>query len=176
MDIIDQVEGLYRIIPLKLLRRTEGVSFDVIPQNLIPKIDAVDRVIHENGAISPGTIESVERPWYMHTHQDDNLIVLHGIRYVDIYTPSHGKVESFECAPHHIKKNGKVIHDGPGMLVWPVGVFHRVKSCEKDGSASVNLATHYKSFDIRTNFSIYDLNTETGEYKVIREGHEDQFM
>ena len=104
------------------------------------------------------------------------LIVLHGIRNVDIYTPSHGNVETFECAPHAIRKNGEVIHDGPGMLVWPVGVFHRVKSCEKDGSASVNLATHYEGFDIRTNFSIYDLNTETGEYKVIREGHEDQFM
>jgi len=42
------------------------------------------------------------------------------------------------------------------------------------GSASLNFAVHTPGFDIRTNFSVYDLNTETGEYRVIREGHLDQ--
>jgi hypothetical protein len=38
----------------------------------------------------------------------------------------------------------------------------------------VNFAVHYEGFDIRTNFDIFDLNTETGEFKVIRAGHLDQ--
>jgi len=92
----------------------------------------------------------------------------------DIYTHEHGKMESFVCRPHSIQKNGSTAWEGEAMLVWPRRVFHRIKSCDKDGSASLNFAVHYKGFDIRTNFNIYDLDTETGEYSVLREGHLDQ--
>lgn len=172
--IIEEVPGLYKILALKALRRTPKVYFDVIPEEHIPQIDAVDRVIHETGAISPGKIGEVERPWYMHPAQDDNLIVLQGRRFVDIYTNKHGKIESFEVTPHSVKKNGKIIFEGEAMLVWPRGVFHRIKTCDVEGSASVNLATHYDGFDIKNNFNIYELQEETGKFKVIREGYLDQ--
>lgn len=172
-NIIDEVEGLYRIIKLKEFRKTEGVSFDVMTRSMVPKVDAVDRVLHRGGAVSPGPVGDVDRPWYMHTSQDDNLIVLQGTRYVEVYTPAHGKIEKFVVEPNKIVHNGEVVYEGGAVLVWPVGVFHRIQSGE-DGSASVNLATHYEGFDIDTNFNIYDLNTETGEYKVIREGFKDQ--
>lgn len=168
------VPGLYRVIPLEILRRTPRVFFDKVDPNSFAHIDAIDRVIHEGGAISPGPIGDVARPWYMHPWQDDNLIVLHGTRYVDIYTKAHGKVESFEVTPNLVKHGGKVLHDGPAMLVWPRGVFHRIRSDEQTGSASINFAVHYDGFDIDTNFNIYDLDAETGEFKVIREGKEDQ--
>ena len=48
-------------------------------------IKGIDKVIHGPNSISPGPIENVKRPWYMHTHQDDNLMVLLGTRFVDIY-------------------------------------------------------------------------------------------
>lgn len=172
--VFDEVSGLYRIIRLRVLRRTPGVCFDVVPRGALPRIDAIDRVLHDRGAVSPGPVGDVERPWYMHPHQDDNLIVLHGIRYVDIYTTAHGKVESFTVTPHEIRRGDEVVFDGPAMLVWPRGVFHRVLSCEKQGSASLNFAVHYDGFDIRTNFSVYELRPETGQYRVIREGHLDQ--
>ncbi|OCC15159.1 hypothetical protein DBT_1279 [Dissulfuribacter thermophilus] len=38
----------------------------------------------------------------------------------------------------------------------------------------MNLAIHYPGIDPKTNFNIYDLNTETGEFTVIREGFRDQ--
>jgi putative methionine-R-sulfoxide reductase with GAF domain len=172
--VFAEVSGLYRIIPLKVLRRTPGVSFDVVPGKALPRVDALDRVIHQQGAVSPGPVGDVKRPWYMHTHQDDNLIVLHGTRYVEIYTVAHGEVESFTVTPHQIKKGDQTVFDGAALLVWPRGVFHRIRSCEKEGSASLNLAVHYPGFDIRTNFSVYDLNPETGQYHVIRQGHLDQ--
>ncbi len=172
--IIEEVADLYRIIRLNVLRRTPGVFFDTLPLDVLPRIDALDRVIHEGGAYSPGSIGDVKRPWYLHPAQDDNLMVLHGVRYVDIYTPAHGKIESFTITPHRIEKDGQVLFDGPAMLVWPCGVFHRVESCAEKGSASLNFAVHYDGFDLRTNFSIYDLNPDTGEYHVIREGHLDQ--
>jgi hypothetical protein len=60
------------------------------------------------------------------------------------------------------------------MLVWPCGVFHRIVSCPEQGSSSVNFAVHTYGFDIRTNFNIYDLDTESGQFKVIRAGYLDQ--
>ncbi|MGM0417712.1 MAG: hypothetical protein ACQEQS_03205 [Thermodesulfobacteriota bacterium] len=171
--IIDEVKGLYKIIKLEPFRKTSGVTFDILPKDAIPQIDSMDRVIHKQSAVSPGSISGVERPWYMHTHQADNLMVFFGERNVDIYSAEHGRVENFTVTPDFIEKNGEIIHEGGAMLVWPPNVFHRIKSGET-GSASLNLAVHYEGFDIRTNFNIYDLNTETGAYKVIREGFKDQ--
>jgi hypothetical protein len=172
-DIFKQVAGLYKIIPLKLFRKTPGVSFDILPREIVPKVDAVDRVIHTQDAVSPGPVGDVLEPWYMHPHQDDNLMVLQGVRHVDIYTRAHGKIESFVVTPDKIMQNGQTVYDGAALLVWWRGVFHRIKSGAQ-GSASVNLATHYEGIDMRTNFNIYDLNIETGNFRVIREGHLDQ--
>ena len=172
--IFEEIPGLYKIIKLNKLRRTPGVYFDYVPMDFLPRINAIDRVIHERGAVSPGPIDNVERPWYMHHYQDDNLIVLHGVRYIDIYSPEHGKVESFVVTPHSIHKNGELVFEGASMLVWPKGVFHRITSDKAMGSASLNFAVHYEGFNIKSNFSVYQLNTETGEHSVIREGHRDQ--
>ena len=115
----------------QVLRKTPGVSFDLVPTEVLPHIDGIDRVLHDGGAVSPGAVGDVSRPWYMHPHQDDNLIVLHGTRFVDIYTKAHGRVESFDVAPHQIRHGGKVVYDGAAMLVWPRSVFHRIRSDEK---------------------------------------------
>ena len=172
--ITEEIPGLYSIYKLNPLRKTEGVDFDNLPMEALPRIDAIDRVIHHTGAISPGSIGEVKRPWYMHPNQDDNLLVLTGTRYIDVYTPAHGKIESFVVTPGSVTHNGKLVVDGPAMLVWPRGVFHRIRSGE-EGSASVNFAVHYDTYNIDTNFNIYDLNTETGDFKSLRMGKEDQF-
>ncbi len=159
---------------LSRLRETPGVAFDVLPPRLVPRVDAIDRVIHAAGALSPGSVGEIERPWYMHPNQDDHLMVLDGKRYVDLYSPLVGRVISFEVEPDCVIRKDEVICQSASLLVWPRGVFHRIRSDAATGSRSVNLATHYPGFDIDTNFSIYDLNVETGEYHVIREGSADQ--
>lgn len=172
-QIIEEIEGLYKVIQLKKFRQTEGVVFDVLLKPMIPKIDSIDRVLHKNAAVSPGPVGGVEKPWYMHPAQADNLFVLEGVRYVEVYTKEHGKIERFTVSPYFIEHNGKKISDGSALLVWPTNVFHRIESGES-GSASINLATHSEGFDVKTNFNIYDLNTETGEYRLLREGYKDQ--
>jgi hypothetical protein len=171
--IIKEAKDFYKVIKLKEFRKTEGVTFDIMVQSMIPKIDAIDRVIHQKGAISPGTVGTVEKAWYMHTHQEDNLLVLHGERYVELYQPDYGKIERFIVTPDYIEHNGERILEGGGLVTWTTNVFHRITSGD-DGSASINLATHLEGFDIKTNFNIYDLNVETGEYKLLREGYKDQ--
>jgi len=164
---------MYRIIPLRTLRKTMGVLFDEIVPSDIPKISGIDRVIHKSNSISPGPIDNIKRPWYMHPSQDDNLLVLQGTRYIDIYSPMYRKKQSFIITPEKIWKNGKLYCNYPAMIVWPSGIFHRIISGE-EGSISVNFATRGKEYDINTNFNIYDLNIETGEYHIIKKGIEDQ--
>lgn len=173
MKIIAEQPGVYKIIELTLFRKTPGVTFDLFPLQAISHIDSIDRVLHDHNAVSPGPLGDILKPWYMHTAQEDNLIVLYGQRNVELYTPQHGKVERFCVTPDKIYHNGELIFEGGAVLVWPQDVFHRIVSGE-GGSASINLAVHNEGFDIKTNFNIYDLNIETGEYCVIREGHKDQ--
>ena len=171
-NVFAEIPDFYRIIPLKPLRRTPGVSFDNVPMEFLPRINAIDRVIHEQGAVSPGPVDQIDRPWYMHPSQDDNLIVLRGIRHVDIYVKARG-IRGFSVTPDQILQDGKVVYDGPAMLVWPRFVFHRIVS-GPEGSASLNFAVHYPGLDMRTNFNIYDLDVDTGSYRVVREGFRDQ--
>lgn len=171
--IIEEVTGLYRVVPLNVFRRTPGVFFDNVPTGAFPRISAIDRVIHVGDAISPGPVGKVERPWYMHPHQDDNLIVVHGVRYVELFTKKYDAIEHFTVAPEIIKHDDRVVYEGPAMLCWPRGVFHRVRSFE-EGSVAINFAVHHDGIDMRSNFNIYDLDLETGRFWVIRDANLDQ--
>jgi len=171
--IIEEVKDLYQVIQFEDFRKTPGVTFNILPQYIIKRADSLDRVIHGKSAVSPGPIDTIPRPWYMHDYQDDNLAVLSGTREVDIYSPAHGQIEHFTVTANDVYKNGHLIAKGGAMLVWPRGVFHRITSGE-DGSASINLAIHYDGWDVKNNFNIYDVNTETGTFKLIREGFKDQ--
>ncbi|MDP8298727.1 MAG: hypothetical protein P9L88_02315 [Candidatus Tantalella remota] len=169
-----EIKGLYKIIPMTSFRRTEGVSFDILPEEIVSCISGVDRVVHDGGAVSPGPLGGVDRPWYMHPYQQDHLMVLRGKRTTELYTAVHGVTETFEVLPECVKTGGKVIHDGPAILSWPCNVFHRIKSSDEEGSASLNFAARGEGFDIKTNFNIYGLDTKTGKFTVLREGYLDQ--
>lgn len=174
-NLIDEIPNLYKIYSLDIFRKTPGVLFDAFPLEIISRIDSIDRVLHQRSALSPGSVDGVERPWYMHPYQDDHLLVLSGTRFIELYSPEHGKVERFKFTPRSIYKNDKLLYDGGAILMWPHSVFHRIASGE-EGSASINFASHCSDFDYDTNFNIYSLNINTGEYRVIREGSKDQVM
>jgi hypothetical protein len=173
-EVIDEVEEFYRIVRLMPLRKTEGVLFDTIPISVFGRIDAIDRVVHDSGAISPGRVGDVKRPWYMHPSQDDHLMVLCGKRVVELYSRKYNQLLEFEITPEYVKKNGKVVFEGQAVVCWPRHVFHRVESSHEVGSYSLNFAVHHEAFDIATNFNIYELNTDSGEFKEIRRGELDQ--
>jgi hypothetical protein len=171
--IIDQVESLFKLISLLRFRRTDRVTFDMAPGSIFGKIGAVDKVVHAPGAHSPGAVNGVARPWYMHPHQEDNLMVINGHRVVQLYTPKHGKIEEFEVYPDRVVRNGELICEGTTILNFPCGVFHRIVSSDRDGSISMNFAIHDAKFDLDDNFNIYDLNPDTGEYIMLRPGSKD---
>jgi hypothetical protein len=167
--------GMFYIMPAKLLRKTPNVTFNNVP--IVEHLDAIDFVKHEANAISPA-IEgrSNETFWYMHTHQADNLLVITGTRLVELYTKENNRVEYFEVTKDYVKhlNEDKILFEGMSIFGWPKYVFHRVNSAA-DGSNSINFASYdEEGCDIKTNFNIYSLNTETGEYKIEREGFRDQ--
>jgi hypothetical protein len=173
MKKIDVIPGVAFIIPLNELRETPNVHFHDLPVELVKEVAVIDRVEHGVGAFSPiARNEPDLRPWYMHEHQEDNLLVLCGQRNIHLYTKAHGVVEEFEATPHFIKHKGAVVHQGPALLGWGTHVFHRVVS--PGGSISMNFARHFEGYDQTTNFNIYELNTATGEYSLVRVGADDQ--
>ncbi|MCD5380928.1 hypothetical protein LR004_03280 [Candidatus Gracilibacteria bacterium] len=171
-DVTDKVKGLFHIIPFKLLRHTDSVDFHSIPY--LDHVNAMERVIHEDGAKSPGKVGEVEEGWYMHAHQEDNLRTVSGVRHVELFHPffSKGNIEKFEISKDYIKHNGKIVCDGPGILGWPTGVYHRNSSTRT--SSSLNLGIRFDGFDVDTEFNIYDVDVEKGEVHMIREGSLDQ--
>ncbi len=169
-----KVEGLFTVAGMNPFRSTPGVTFDLFPLDEVPCINSIERVIHKFRAVSPGKVGKVTRPWYSHEFQDDHLVVLHGCRHVELYNKAHGIVERLTVYPDCIYRNNVLLHSGGVMLSWPRGVFHRIVSGD-EGSASINLATHYPGYDLKNNFDIFDLNTETGESVLIRQGYEDQY-
>jgi hypothetical protein len=171
--IVAQEEGFWRVIKLVPFRRTPGVYFDIVPMEFLPRVDGIDRVVHEHGAVSPGPVGEVTRTWYYHPFQEDNLLVLQGQRTAEIYNLKRKRVETFVVTPDKVTHNSKVIHEGPCMLVWPIKVFHRITS-GYEGSVSLNFAVRHPGFDIDTNFSVYDLDTTMGKFKLLRLGKVDQ--
>lgn len=167
------LDGLYKVIPLEIERRTKGVYFDMVPQFLAKKVDSIERVHHDNSVFSPGSVGDVSRPWYMHPFQDDYLMTLQGTRSIELYNFEHDKIEKFELSRDYVKKDGKIIYDGAAILHWPKNVFHRNASGE-NGSTSINLAVRYKGFNIDTEFNIYDIDFKNKKAFVIRKGALDQ--
>ncbi len=171
--VVEQVDSLFQVISLLRFRRTDRVTFDIAPGSMFGKIDAIDKVIHAPGAHSPGAVNGVARPWYMHPHQEDNLMVISGHRFIQLYTPKHGQIEELEVYPDRVIRNGEVICEGTTVVHFPRGVFHRIISDERLGSISMNFAVHDDKFNLDENFNIYDLNPDTGEYIMLRQGGED---
>jgi hypothetical protein len=171
----------YEIIEIKNFRHTEKVDFYTLP--FFKEATAVDLVVHEPYANSPGKAQDIERPWYCHRHQVDNLLVIKGNRIVDLYYPEYGSIETFNVGHDSISKlaldnYGKIIREdivskGLAIFKWKEGVYHRVRSGE-EGSISINLAIHLPELDMETNFNIYDLNIDTSEPTLLREGFKDQ--
>lgn len=165
-------DGMFHIIPTCLLRRTPNVTFTTMP--LFDDIASIDHVMHGAEALSPSIPgREYERHWYMHPHQEDNLLVVHGVRRVDLFRPGHSRVERLDVTKDRVIHHGKTIFEGEAILGWAPGTFHRVKS-GPEGSNSFNFSRTMGGFDRDTNFNIYKLDTTTGEYELLRYGHEDQ--
>ncbi|KAK3235634.1 hypothetical protein CYMTET_54174 [Cymbomonas tetramitiformis] len=72
-----------------------------------------------------------------------------------------------------VQSGGDGISDLAGNVTLGSSTLYIIIS-GSEGSISVNFATRHPEYNIKNNFNIYDLDTDTGEYEVIRDGFEDQ--
>lgn len=130
--------------------------------------------MHRANAQSPGYVGET-LGWYLHPHQQDNLLVFAGTRTSTLRLLRDPlRAEVFEVTASTVRRNGRLIWTGgPAVLRWEPNVFHRVDS-GPEGSTSLNFAVRGDGFDLDHEFDIYALDETTGEHRVVRQGKDDQ--
>ena len=123
---------MFELIPYEKFRDTPAVRFFDIT---VAESNARDLVIHSGPAVSPPDEENTGAwQFYLHPHQEDNLLALHGGR-------------TF----YHIVR----LETGGDILRIPPGTFHRSVS-DPDGSVVLNQAVREEGASVVREFRVYN--------------------
>lgn len=131
---------MYELVDYEVFRNTPSVKFYDIT---IDNSNARDLVVHTGPAISPNNDEIGGWQFYMHNHQEDNLLAVSGGRTFYLVNPNWE-------VPYHavrVKEDGKILR-------IPPGTYHRSVS-DVEGSIVVNQAVRDEQFDVESEFTIY---------------------
>ena len=143
---------MFELIPYTRFRDTPSVRFFDVT---IADSNARDLVIHRGPAVSPPDAEeSGAWQFYLHPHQDDNLLAASGGRtfYLVNLAWEH---------PFHIVR----LDSGGDILNIPRGTFHRSLS-DPDGSVVLNQAKRNPNACIEREFRVYNSLKIPKLYKV----------
>jgi hypothetical protein len=133
---------MFELVPYEKFRDTPAVRFFDIT---VASSNARDLVIHAGPAVSPPD-EDKTGAWqfYLHPHQEDNLLALHGGR--TFYLVNFGW-----NYPYHIVR----LDTGGDILRIPPGTFHRSVS-DPDGSVVLNQAVRAEGASVVREFRVYN--------------------
>jgi hypothetical protein len=132
---------MFKFISYEKFRDTPGVKlFDIT----IPSSNARDLVYHKGPAVSPNDSADGHWQFYMHSHQEDNLLALSGGRTFYLVNFSWPK-------PFHIVR----LEAGGDILQLPPGTFHRSVS-DPNGSLVLNQALRAVNAKLEVEFRVYD--------------------
>jgi hypothetical protein len=134
----------FELISYEKFRNTPGVKFFDIT---IATSNARDLVIHEGPAISPNNAEDGAWQFYLHPHQEDNLLALSGGR--TFYLINFAWDE-----PVHVVR----LESAGDILRIPPGTFHRSVS-DPQGSIVLNQAVRAEVATIAGEFRVYHSGT-----------------
>lgn len=177
--------GFWEVVPLELYRQRQGTDFCKVPlEQFRGTVNGMDHILSASCARSPGNVDG-KQGWYMHANQQDNVLVLTGVRTTTLRrtvvrddgkrcAEGMDKQEVFQMTPTEVRRNGVVVHQGPAILRIECNVLHRVES-GTDGSSALNCAVRTKRFDIDHEYDIYDCD-EYGVITVVRQGKDDQYI
>ena len=133
---------MFEMIPYERFRDTPAVRFYDIT---VPTSNARDLVVHSGPAISPpDDPETGAWQFYLHPHQEDNLLALHGGR--TFYLVNLGW-----NYPFHIVR----LQTGGDILRIPPGTFHRSVS-DPNGSVVINQAVRDEGASVVREFRVYN--------------------
>ena len=133
---------MFELIPYERFRDTPAVRFFDVT---IGSSNARDLVIHSGPAISPPNhSESGDWQFYLHPHQEDNLLAASGGQ--TFYLVNFAWEQ-----PFHIVR----LSAGGDILRIPPGTFHRSIS-DLDGSVVLNQAVREEGASLAREFRVYN--------------------
>lgn len=132
---------MFKLVPYQKFRDTPGVRFFDVT---IPNSNARDLVYHQGPAVSPNDTEDGYWQFYMHAHQEDNLLALSGGRTFYLVNFSWDK-------PFHIVR----LESDGDILQIPPGTFHRSVS-DPNGSLVLNQAVREATAKLEVEFRPYN--------------------
>ncbi len=132
---------MFKMISYEKFRDTPGVKFFNIT---IDNSNARDLVFHQGPAVSPNDSEDSSWQFYMHSHQEDNLLALAGGR--TFYLVNFAWSRPFHMV--RLAANGDI-------LQIPPGTFHRSIS-DQNGSLVLNQAVRDQVANLETEFRVYN--------------------
>jgi hypothetical protein len=132
---------MFELLSYKKFRDTPAVRFFDIT---VPESNVRDLVVHQGPAVSPP--DSAEGYWqfYLHPHQEDNLLAISGGRtfYLVNFTWNY---------PYHIVR----LESDKEILRIPRGTFHRSVS-DSHGSVVMNQAVRDEQASVTSEFRVYN--------------------
>jgi len=132
---------MFELIPYQRFRDTPKVRFFDIT---IASSNARDLVFHDGPAVSPNNSSDNCWQFYLHPHQEDNLIALSGGRTFYLV--------NFEWEyPFHMVR----LEAGGDILRIPPGTFHRSVS-DPEGSLVLNQAVRTAQATVEREFRVYN--------------------
>ncbi len=132
---------MFELISYQKFRDTPKVRFFDIT---IGTSNARDLVYHDGPAVSPNDSDQGDWQFYLHPHQEDNLLALSGGRTFYLV--------NFQWEqPYHIVR----LDAGKEILRIPPGTFHRSIS-DLHGSLVLNQAVRAVSTSIQREFRVYN--------------------
>ncbi len=132
---------MFQLIPYEKFRDTPSVRFFDIT---IANSNARDLVFHDGAATSPNNGSEGCWQFYMHAHQEDNLLALSGGR--TFYLVNLSWEQPFHMV--RLQANGDILR-------IPPGTFHRSVS-DPDGSLVLNQAVRAAGANLETEFRVYN--------------------
>ncbi len=131
---------MFQLLDFQKFRDTPSVQFFDIT---VPASNARDLVYHEGPATSPNNDDNNAWQFYLHPHQEDNLLALSGGRTFHLI--------NFEWDhPYHVVRLDANRH----ILRIPPGTFHRSESDLK-GSLVINQAVRAENANVQHEFRVY---------------------
>ena len=132
---------MFQLLDYEVFRNTPAVKFyDITVDNS----NARDLVVHTGPAVSPNNDETGSWQFYMHQHQEDNLLAVSGGRTFYLVNLNWDE-------PYH---EVRVISCGK-ILRIPPGTYHRSVS-DPGGSIVINQAIRDDEFDVVSEFEIHN--------------------
>ncbi len=132
---------MFELLSYKKFRDTPSVKFFDIT---VPESNVRDLVVHDGPAVSPPDSPQGYWQFYLHPHQEDNLLAISGGRtfYLVNFTWNY---------PYHIVR----LESDKEILRIPRGTFHRSVS-DAHGSVVMNQAVRDPQASVSSEFRVYD--------------------